>query len=609
MTEVAQPVPSASQIGGGGVNGGLTTPAGLQDVRDLARRRIVFAALNIVSLVVLTVVLLRVFAPGGYSVSDIVMIVCFFFGAPWTVVGVWNAVLGIWLLHGRRDGLAAVAPHLDALERQGPLTTRTAVAMTIRNEDPLRSYQRLVEMRASLDGTGHGAHFDIFILSDTTDPDIAAEEERLFDDMRPRLGGARALYRRRTVNTGFKAGNVRAFLSREGRDFDLYLPLDSDSQMSGDAIVRMVRVMEAYPGIGILQSLVVGSVATSAFTRIFQFGMRHGMRSYTMGASWWQGDCGPYWGHNAMVRTAAFRRHCRLPVLPGKPPLGGHILSHDQIEAALIRRAGFEVRVMPVESESFEDNPPTLMDFTRRDLRWCQGNMQYWSLLGMRGLRPASRFQVFQAIMMYFGAPAWMLMTAAAVIKLVEGEGAGVDLAFGIAMFFLMFAVSLVPKLMGMLDIALTRGGVRRYGGALRFALSGVVETVFSILMAPVVAFRVTVFLVGLLFGKSVMWTGQNRDAYVLTWGDAARGLWGQTLFGVGLLAVIWAFAGAYGTLWALPVLTGLCLSIPFAVLTASPRLGRFASGLGLCAVPEEVSDGAHVPPAAMGAIASVPAE
>ena len=137
--------------------------------------------------------------------------------------------------------------------------------------------------------------------------------------------------------------------------------------------------MEAHPRIGILQSLAVGTPATSAFARIFQFGMRHGMRSFTMGAAWWQGDCGPFWGHNALIRTAPFRRWCRLPMLPGKPPLGGHILSHDQVEAVLMRRAGYECRVMPVETESWEDNPPTLMDFIKRDLRWCQGNMQYWA--------------------------------------------------------------------------------------------------------------------------------------------------------------------------------------------------------------------------------------
>jgi len=566
------------------------TPAGLQDRRDLATRRLIVILLNAVTLAALTWGIWNAFAPGGWSVADIVILVCFFIGAPWTVMGLWNAVIGVWLLHARRDALQAVAPHLAAMERDGPLTTRTALAMTVRNEDPLRSFQKLAEMRRSLDATGHGTAFDIFVLSDTSDPEVAAREEDLFARMRPLLGGPRAQYRRRAKNTGFKAGNVRDFLQHQGRDYDLYLPLDSDSLMSGDVIVRMVRVMEAYPRIGILQSLVVGAPAQSAFARIFQFGMRHGMRSYTMGATWWQGDCGPYWGHNALIRVAPFRRHCRLPVLPGKPPLGGHILSHDQVEAAMMRRAGYEVRVIPVETESWEENPPTLMDYTKRDLRWCQGNMQYWPLLRLKGLRPTSRFQIFAAIMMYLGAPAWMLMTLAAASKLFGADAQGIDLAFGIAMFFIMFAVSLVPKLLGMLDTALTPGGAARYGGRLSFAVSGLAEALFSILMAPIVALRVTLFLIGLLFGKSVIWAGQNRDAYRLSWADAARGLWPQTLFGLALLAGTLAFAGL-GTLpWAAPIILGLALAIPFAVGSAHPAFGRWAARVGLCAIPDEVA-------------------
>jgi membrane glycosyltransferase len=566
-----------------------TTPAGLQNKHVLMARRIAFTAINLATLAALTWGLANVFGKGGWSATDIIIVACFLVGAPWTSIGLWNAVLGVWLLHGRRDGVASAAPHLAAGETDAPIASRVALAMTVRNEHPLRSYQRLAVMLQDLDATGWGRQFDIFILSDTTDPAVAAEEERLFHAMRSDLGGPRAQYRRRTSNEGYKAGNVREFLNNMGRGYDLYLPLDSDSLMSGPAILRMVRIMQAYPRLGILQSLVVGAPASSGFARIFQFGMRHGMRSYSMGSAWWQGDCGPYWGHNALIRIRPFRRHCRLPVLPGGQPLGGHILSHDQIEAVLMRRAGYEVRVIPVETESWEENPPTLMDFTKRDLRWCQGNMQYWRLLGLKGLRPTSRFQVFAAIMMYLGAPAWMLMTATAAAKLIEGDFGQVDMAFGIAMFFIMFAVSLVPKLMGMLDIALTTGGAARYGGRLRFALGGLLEMVFSVLMAPVVAFRVTLFLIGLVMGKSVIWGGQNRDAYRLTWGDAARGLWPQTLFGLLLLISISLIKGFGTVVWAGPMIAGLMLAIPFAVLTAHPRFGRWAGRHGLCAIPDEI--------------------
>jgi len=563
------------------------TPAGLQDKRVLARRRAIVIGLNLVTVAVLFWGIWNVFAPGGFMLADYVFLACFLIGAPWSVMGVWNALIGLWLLHGRRDGLAEVAPHLAAGEREAPITSRTALTMTLRNEDPARSLRRLVEMRRSLDATGWGTQFDIFVLSDTSDPQIATEEERLFAVHRADLGGHRATYRRRERNTGFKAGNIRDWVMHWGTGYDLFLPLDSDSLMSGETILRMVRIAEAHPRIGILQSLVVGAPSTSAFARIFQFGMRHGMRSFTMGATWWQGDCGPYWGHNALIRVAPFRRHCRMPVLQGRGPLSGHVLSHDQMEAALMRRAGYEVRVIPAETESFEDNPPTLMDFTKRDLRWCQGNMQYLRLLDLKGLRPASWFQIIAAIAMYFGGPAWMVMTVAASTKLFTPD-TGMDLTFGIAMFFIMVTVSMVPKLLGLLDIALTRGGAARYGGRLRFAAGGLIELVFSSLMAPVVALRVSIFLVGLMFGRTVTWSGQNRDAYSLSWGDAARGLWPQTVMGLGLLALIWAMAGLGTVAWAAPMIAGLALAIPFAVLTAAPAFGRMAASVGLCAVPEE---------------------
>jgi len=564
---------------------GRRTPAGLQPRALLARRRAVVAAATLATLAGVLWGAAEVFGYGGWTVTDAVIVACVAVGAPWTIMGVVNALIGLWLLHGARDGLAAAAPHLAAGDAAAALRARYAVLMTIRNEAPDRALARLAEVRRSLDATGEGGRFDLFVLSDTDDPEIAAAEEAAIQRWRPRLGGA--TYRRRARNDGFKAGNVRDWLRRWGAGYELFLPLDSDSLMDGPTILRMARIAEAHPRIGILQSLVVGTPATSGFARLFQFGMRHGMRSYTMGAAWWQGDCGPYWGHNALVRVAPFRAKCGLPKLPGKGPLGGAVLSHDQIEAALMRRAGYEVRVMPVESGSYEDNPPTLMDFTQRDLRWCQGNMQYWRLIGLQGLLPASRFQVVAAVAMYFGAPAWMLMTAAAASKIPLGETEQIDLAFGLAMFLVMFGMSLVPKIAGWIDVTLTPGGVARYGGGARFAAGALGETLFSMLLAPAAALRVTIFMVGLVFGKAIRWSGQNRDAYALSWGDAARGLWPQTLFGASLTGLLAAtYPGALP--WAAPVLAGLTLSIPFAVVTASPGFGRLLTRWRLAAIPEE---------------------
>ena len=571
----------------------VLTPAGLQDRRDLARRRVVVAALALATLGLLGCGVGAALGAGGWSAGDTVILVAFLVGAPWTVLGMWNALIGLWLLHGRRDGLAAVAPFLAAGDGTGPLTTRTALAMTVRNEAPARSSRRLAEMRRALDATGHGGHFDIHVLSDTTDPAIAAEEERLFHLMRAELGGAlggaRAFYRRRVANTGFKAGNVRDFLQGPGGAYDFYLPLDSDSLMGAGTILRLVRIMQAHPRIGILQSMSAGLPSASLFSRALSFGARVATRAHMTGAAWWHGDTCFYWGHNALIRAAAFRRHCRLPVLPGRPPLGGHILSHDLPEAALMRRAGYECRVLPVEAESWEENPPTLTDFIRRDLRWCNGNMQVARLQGLRGLTPLSRFHLFTAAAMYLGAPAWMLMAAAALAKVLSGD-VGVDAAIGTAMFFGMLMVSLAPKLVGLVDVALTPGGVGRFGGAGRLAVSALAELALSVLMAPVVAFQVTVFLVGLAFGRRVPWTAQNRDAYRVEWRDAARGLWPQTLFGLALLVVGWGLAGGAAVAWGAPMIAGLVLAVPYAVVTAGPALGRWAGRVGLCALPEEIA-------------------
>ncbi|MEO1613233.1 MAG: glucans biosynthesis glucosyltransferase MdoH, partial [Pseudomonadota bacterium] len=468
--------------------------------------------------------------------------------------GFWNAVIGLWLLHGAKDGVAATSPFLASVDPIAPVREKTAITMFLRNEDPERAMSRLAATKRSLDATGYGERFDVFVLSDTDDPAVADEEAEAFARWRADFG-PNAIYRRREKNTAWKAGNIRDFLRRWGGEYAFFLPLDSDSLMSGEAILKLQRTMEAHPRLGILQSLVVGAPATSAFARVFQFGMRSGMRSFTMGAAWWHGDCGPYWGHNALVRIAPFKAKCGLPVMPGDGPLGGHILSHDQIEAALMRRAGYEVRVLPVEGESYEDNPPTLFDFTKRDLRWCQGNMQYWRLLGLKGLKPMSRFQVFAAIAMYFGAPAWMAMTIAATMKLFENDLMDVNFAFAVSMFFIIFAVSLFPKIAGWIDIALRKGGAAAYGGRLRFALGAVTETIFTMMLAPVVAFRVTLFMIGLAFGRSVTWSGQARDAYRLSWATAIRGLAPQTLFGLSLVATILIGGQPVVLAWAAPVL------------------------------------------------------
>ena len=567
----------------------LTVPTGLQANSELSRRRWLLATLNIVTWVATVSLAAHIMSAGGWTVVDAIMFVCFAIGTPWAVVGFWNSVIGLWLLHFHKDPMGAVAPYAAAGDVPTPIAIKTAVFMTLRNEDPGRAIRRLRIVKDSLDATGEGAQFSYFVLSDTNKPDTAAAEESAIAAWKASDPDAsRITYRRRTDNKGFKAGNVRDFCDRWGQDFELMVPLDADSVMSGPAIVRLVRMMQAHPRIGILQSLVVGMPSSSTFARIFQFGMRHGMRSYTMGQAWWVGDWGPFWGHNAVVRIKPFVEGCDLPLLPGKPPLGGHVLSHDQVEATLMRRAGYEVRVLPIECDSWEENPPTMLDFVQRDVRWCQGNMQYVKLLDLPGLHVMSRFQLVWAISMFIGNPAWTLMIALLPLAAWEAQGiADYPVGAAILLYFLFFTMYLMPKIAGLIDAVLTKGGVARYGGPFNFALSTVMELVFSFLQGAVTTMRTSIFMIGLALGKSVVWGGQSRDAYGISWETAVRTLWPQTLFGVIVCGALWLIEPEV-LWWSLPLTAGYLVAIPFAVVTASPALGRWFQKMGLAGIPED---------------------
>ncbi len=586
MTERQELSPSLTAAGGERV---LTTPTGCQSIEELYRRRLIMIGLNVITYVLLLWGVSLVLAAGGWTITDVVLLAAFAIGSPWTVLGFWNAVVGVWLLHGAHDPLGQVAPFARSVDVDTPIAIRTAILMTVRNEEPGRAFLRLRTIKDSLDATGQGDHFSYFILSDTNDAAVGAAEEAAAEAWRSTLADPeQVVYRRRSVNTGYKAGNLRDFCKRWGEGYELMLPLDADSLMSGEAIVRLVRIMQAHPQLGILQSLVVGMPSSSAFARIFQFGMRHGMRSYTMGQAWWVGDCGPFWGHNALVRIKPFAEQCDLPILPGTPPLGGHVLSHDQVEATLMRRAGYEVRVLPEERGSWEENPPTMLEFIRRDVRWCQGNMQYIKLLDLPGLLPMSRFQLVWAILMFLGIPAWTLMIGLLPVAAWEAreiEDYPSDLAIGLYIaFFLMY---LSPKIAGLMDAVLSKGGVARYGGWLRFTISAAIELVFSFLQGAVSTIRTSIFMIGLIFGKSVTWSGQSRDVHGISWSTAVSVLWPQMLFGMVVCGAL-AMISPTVLLWSLPLTAGYLLAVPFGVLTAHPAVGKAMQAWGLCGIPED---------------------
>ncbi len=368
------------------------------------------------------------------------------------------------------------------------------------------------------------------------------------------------------------------------------MTLDADSLMTSDAVLRLVRIMQADSKLGILQGLVVGLPSTSVFARVFQLGMRLGMRSYTIGSAWWQGDCGPYWGHNAVLRLQPFIAHCALPVQSGDGTEDRHILSHDQIEAVLMRAAGYDVRVVPQEDLGWEENPPTLIEFIRRDLRWCQGNMQYWQFLLLPGLKPVSRYQLMLAISMFVGSPAWigLLVLGTLGAAFCETPADFVRADAGMALFVGVLAMWFSPKIATAIDILLRPELRHAFGGAGLFILNFIIETVYSILLVPTLWFGHTIFLIGLLFGREIGWIGQTRDDHAVPFALALRNLWPHTLLGcsaLGLLAVTQPAAIPYMMFLA----AGPALSIPFAVITAIPRLGSLAARIGIGRLPEEI--------------------
>jgi membrane glycosyltransferase len=559
-------------------------------------RRWTFALLVLSTALVLIGLMASSLSGHTFDALDLLMLTAFAMTLPWSVIGFWNSLAGFAVMRFAKDPIALVSPFARRIRGDEPIVAKTAILVCVRNEDAGRLQRNVAAMRDGLAATGFADRFHIFILSDTNRPEVAAAEERVAAALQAQPGRPIGItYRRRPSNPGFKAGNIQDFCGRWGGEHEFAIVLDADSVMSPEAMLRLIRIMQVNDRLGIVQTLVTGMPSSSAFARIFQFGMRLGMRSYTLGGALWQADCGPFWGHNAILRLAPFTAYCHLPILPGKPPLGGYVLSHDQVEAVLMRRAGYEVRVLPEEDGSWEENPPTLLEFIRRDLRWCQGNMQYWRLLALPGLRPISRVQLMLAILMYLGAPGWLTFMGVGLARANLADPGFIlfrsDSA--VSLFAVMMTLTFAPKIATVIDVVMRAQYRRDFGGVTRFSLGVVIETMFSMLLSPVMAIAHTVFLGSLLVGRTVGWTAQQRDDHAVPFGFAARKLWLQSVLGVALMA--WFAHAMPGALYlSLPFWGSLLAAIPFAMLTAHPVLGLGLVRSGLCRIPEET----NVPPA-----------
>ena len=538
----------------------------------------------------------------GITALGIVILTLFAATFSWICIPFWNAVIGFVLRVLRRDPLSLEKVRA-VLNRDGPIVSRTALVMPVHNEDPARVMGGLAVMLRSLARTGHVDRFDVFLLSDTTDPAIVRAEETAWMTLRRQLDRPAALYyRRREANLGRKAGNIRDFCERWGSHYEFMVVLDADSLMTGSALVELVRTMEANPRAGLMQTVPIPVRRTTLFGRLLQFAANLYSPMLATGQSFWQADAANYWGHNAIIRVEAFADHCRLPVLPGSPPLGGAILSHDFVEAALMRRAGWQVFLLPGIGGSYEEVPGNIVDYATRDRRWSQGSLQHLRLLGVPGLHPLSRLHFVLGAMGYVSSVLWLLMLLASTAyialpslrtaALLNGHQlAQIGFIPSASEIVPLLAVTIlllfVPKLLALI-LALVRER-QPYGGSGRLLISAVLEMVFAVVVAPLMMMYHTRFVLSVLSGHDITWEPQVREERPVGWSESWRKTAGTT--GVGLT---WASVTLYFSptffWWLTPIFAGLLCAAPLVRWTNSRALGQWTRHRGLFLVPSETA-------------------
>lgn len=523
-----------------------------------------------------------------------VLLVLFTINFSWIALAFTSALLGFFgLLFGS-----------NRTARAETLQHRTVVVMPIYNESTARTFAALTAIRESVEATGLGAHFDYFIVSDTTNPDVWIAEERAFLALREKLGpDSRVYYRHRPKNHHRKAGNIADFVTRWGGDYEQMVVLDADSLMTGTCIVRLAAAMEADPDAGIIQSLPLIINRNTFFARLQQFAARVYGPVIATGLAMWSGRDGNYWGHNAIIRTKAFAEHCGLPDLKGKPPFGGHVLSHDFVEAALMRRAGWSVYMLPDLTGSYEESPPSLIDISVRDRRWAQGNLQHSRIIGAKGFVWPTRQHFATGIMGYLASPFWLMQLVVGILIVLQVSYARpeyftheftlfpiwprFDPERALNLFALTMAILLAPKFFGLL-LTLINGPLRRAGGgAIRLILSALLEILFSAFFAPIMMLIQSGSVFQILLGRDTGWNPQRRDDGSIPLNDIIRRHRTHTVLGV--VAGISAFMIATSLFaWMSPTIVGLVLAIPLSWASGQLALGLWLKRHKLLLTPEE---------------------
>ncbi|MDW7979732.1 MAG: glucans biosynthesis glucosyltransferase MdoH [Verrucomicrobiales bacterium] len=543
----------------------------------------------------------------GWSASRTLLlslfVVLFLQAAIGCMQGLYGFVLGIV---GDRHRITRLRDY----KYQSIAGTSTALLFPICNEDVPRVYEGLRATYLSLAETGELDKFDFFILSDSTDPQKWIEEERRWIELVRELNAlGRIFYRRRFTNEGRKSGNIRDFLRLWGKRYRYFVVLDADSVMRGQTLVELVKLMEANPAVGLIQTLPGVVNATTLFGRIQQFANRFYTAMFIRGLNFWAQGFANYWGHNAIVRTEPFMQYCDLPQLPGRKPFGGHILSHDFVEAALLLRENWQVWFAYDLEGSYEEAPQDMISNARRDRRWCQGNLQHALVMFVRGLRGISRLHLLFGVMGYLAGPLWLLfLVTFNWIRLSHKFSGLSDISVqaftpylnltatqhAFLVFMICMVVLLLPRCLALLELLWDPARRRAFGGLRRAAASVVAETIFSALHAPLQMLWHTSFVVGSLLGATVRWAGQRRSAGPVSWRDAFQRHWWHTLVGLiwgGL--ILWLDRPVFW--WFTPVLAGMVLSVPLSVLVSQTSLGARARALGLFLTPEEIAPPAEL--------------
>ncbi len=574
-----------------------------------AHRRWVLLGLVAGQTTLATYFMTKVLPYHGTDPLEIAVLALFAILFSWVSAGFWTAMMGFLVL--AKGGDRHLISRSAAVD--GPIAeeARTAVIMPICNEDVNRVFAGLRATYESMERTGELARFDFFVLSDSGDPDLrTAETDAWMETCRAVNGFGRIFYRWRRHRVKRKTGNVADFCRRWGSAYRYMVVLDADSVMSGECLTTLVKLMEGNPGAGIIQTAPLAVGRETMYARVQQFSTRVYGPLFTAGLHYWQLGESHYWGHNAIIRILPFMEHCALAPLPGKGPLAGEILSHDFVEAALMRRAGWGVWIAYDLEGSYEELPPNLLDEVKRDRRWCQGNLMNFRLWMKQGFHAVHRAVFLTGVMAYLSAPLWFLFLVLSTIMLAKHALVPPEYFTqpyqlfptwpewhpekALALFSATATLLFLPKVASVL---LLMKDSRNYGGPLRLVASMLIEVVMSALLAPVRMLFHTKFVAAAYSGWGITWKSPPREDAETTWGEAFRRHGMHTLLGLawgGL--VLWLDPNFVW--WLLPIVGSLAFSIPLSVWLSRVSFGRALRRARLFVTPEEAT-----PPREMAAM------